>query len=319
MKGCVPLVSVIVPVYNVADFLQECVDSLLCQTYKNIEIILIDDGSTDGSGEMCDHLTSVDHRINTIHKSNGGLSSARNAGIENARGEYIAFVDSDDVVHEQYVGRMLELLLNADADISITGFVEGNVVNRSAMGLSSSTNLMTDGLSALEMILYQNKLIPSAWAKLYKADIFKKIRFKENIFYEDIEFNARALPVTGKAVYSDDRLYFYRQRPTSILGEFNMKRLDVLDVTREIHERLMNTPLEPAARDRRLSAAFNMFILLCRHGKHDSKEADMCWDLINKLRHGELTNKRVRLKNKIGVMLSYLGRNAVKTVGKIVS
>lgn len=319
MSNNSPLVSVIVPVYNVAPFLQECVESLCVQEFDDYEIVLVDDGSTDGSSRLCDDMAAGNEIVSVVHKSNSGLSSARNAGIEVARGRFVTFVDSDDAVHPLYIARLCQLAQSSGADISVVGFVEGSVLAASDMGTADGGFTTIDNVAALGKILYQDGIEPSACGKLFKRELFDSVRFRENILYEDLEFIARAMPQVKTVAYCDDRLYFYRRRPTSILGVFNMRRLDVLDVTREIHERSMGTPLESAARDRRMSAAFNMLILLGRNGLSRSEESRRCWRLIKELRRGELTDRRVRLKNKLGVMLSYFGPGAVTFVGRFMS
>ena len=165
-----PLVSVIVPVYKVESYLHRCVDCILAQTYANLEIILVDDGSPDNCGKICDEYAQKDKCIKVIHKKNGGLSDARNAGLDIAMGEYITFVDSDDWIHFQYVEILLNNLTKADVDISTCSFVRTPEKMLMDSKVSESSYHIYSSEKAIEQTLYQNRLDNSAWGKLYKKD-----------------------------------------------------------------------------------------------------------------------------------------------------
>lgn len=314
-----PVVSLIVPVYNVAPYLAECVASIRRQDFSDFEVLLVDDGSTDGSAFLCDEVAASDSRFRVIHRSNGGTSVARNAGIDASSGEYIAFMDSDDVIHPAYLSRLFQLISAGDADIAMVKFAEGNTVDCSRLSLAKSGRLSMSGLEALERTLYQDGLDTSPCCKLFRRAIFDRERFVPGLLYEDLDFITRVLPLVDNVVVSDDILYFYRHRKGSNIGSFSLKRLDVLDVTDGICRRAVSygRPLQLAARDRRLSAAFNMFVLLNRNGYAGTEESDRCWDIIRELRSGELLNRRVRLKNKAGVFLSYGGKRFFSLISRL--
>lgn len=310
------MVSIIVPVYNREQYLCECVDSVLAQTFHDWELIIVDDGSTDSSGSIADRYAASDPRIRVYHVENGGLSSARNIGMDKAEGDFLSFLDADDAIHPQALQLMTEAIDNAGADMFVAGMHRGAHVSFSPIK-SYETECLTPE-EALESSLYQNgKLLHSAWSKLYKAATLKKQRFTKGIFYEDLDFFYRACGECKRIAVSPCDLYFYRDTPDSITNVWSDKRLDVLDVVHRIENYIAgNMPaLLPAARDRKLSANFNMFILAGANGRYDV--ADRCWKVIREYRFGSLTNSRVRLKNKAGILLSYLGRRVFTLIGKV--
>lgn len=229
-----PLISVIIPVYQVGAFVAHCIESVINQTYKNLEIILIDDGSTDGSGEICDQYADNDNRIKVVHQENCGLSTARNRGIELAKGEYLSFIDSDDWVDERFIKVMYEISVEAGCDIVQCGFQ--NVVNDCTRGDKREGNYTV--YSAREFSIATYTLLSwkcnVAWNKLYKAALFDGIRFPIGKIHED-EFTTYKLVwrANGIAV-TNTGLYFYRQRPDSITGKtYSLKRLDAGEALRE--------------------------------------------------------------------------------------
>lgn len=314
-----PLISLIVPVYNVAQYLAECAESIRRQDFNDFEVLLVDDGSTDGSASMCDDIAASDSRFRVIHQPNGGTSVARNTGIDASSGVYIAFMDSDDIIHPAYLSRLFQLISEYEADIAMVKFAEGRKIDSSRMMLSGGSPEVLSGMEALERTLYQDGLDTAPYCKLFRRSVFDRVRFVPGLLYEDLDLITKVLPMVGKVVVSDDILYFYRHREGSNIGSFSMKRLDVLDVTHDICHRAVKygKPMQLAARDRRLSAAFNMFVLLNRNGYGDTVASDGCWDIIRDLRSGELSNGKVRLKNKIGVFLSYGGKRFFSLVSKV--
>lgn len=304
-----PLVSVIVPAYNVGEYLDECIESIVRQDYRDIEIVLVDDGSTDKSVDICDAWALNDSRIKVLHKKNGGLSSARNAGLSIAEGEWIRFVDGDDVLPLDSISCMINFA-GHDLDM-VAGRYLMFSKNIPVLSRKSSGFIMLDGLDSLREMLYQRRLSSSSSDKLFRRELFDLVKFKEGIVYEDLECMARLLPNCRKVAIISDVIYFYRKRPGSILSVFNRKRLDVLSITDEIYARMVDrsdSELIRAASDRRLSACFNIFLLLNRHGLGDDMQAVECWNIIKELRAMSLFNSNVRIKNKVGILLSYFGR-----------
>ena len=314
-----PEISLVVPVYNVAQYIGECLESIRRQDFSDFEVVLVDDGSTDGSAAICDCVAASDSRFRVIHQSNGGSSVARNTGIDASTGRYIAFMDSDDVIHESYISRLYKLAGDSDADIAMFRFAEGELPDMRKLSFAGKTPERITGVDALESTLYQKGLDTSPCCKLFRRHLFDSARFAEGILYEDLDFVTAVTPLAGHVIVSEDVLYFYRHRAGSNIGSFSLRRLDVLSVTESICRRVVpyGVEMQLAARDRRLSAAFNMLVIIARNGYDGSAYSDRCWDIIRELRGGELTNRKVRLKNKCGVLLSYCGRRALSFISRI--
>ena len=223
------MVSIIVPIYNVEPYLRRCVDSLLRQTYKDFELILVDDGSPDNCGAICDEYAAVDTRVRVIHKSNGGLSDARNAGLAIAQGEYIAFVDSDDWVAADYLGRMLAALQETGADIC-----ECEVL-RTDGSQEAVTDAQADAAafeteSAMKELICDGVFRQHVWNKLYRRVVIADICFPKGKTNEDEFWTYRVFGNAKRIAKISDVLYFYFQRPGSIMGEtYSIKRLDALE------------------------------------------------------------------------------------------
>ncbi len=228
-------ISIVVPVYNVQKYLSKCIDSLINQTYKDIEIILVDDGSLDGSGNICDAYAKKDKRIKVIHKKNGGLSDARNKGIEIATGEYITFIDSDDYVSLKYCETLYKLIKKHNADISIGNyhpFYENEIVKEKI----DDNEIVMSSKEALEYLYDKDYCVTMrvAWGKLYKKELFNKIRYPKGKINEDEFVIHHLYDKTNKVVFTKSTLYYYFQRDTSIMGEkFSIKRLDALEALKE--------------------------------------------------------------------------------------
>lgn len=211
------LVSVIVPVYNVEAYLSRCIDSLLAQTYPNLEIILVDDGSPDGSGTICDSYAEAHSCIKVIHKENGGLSDARNVGIAAAKGEYIGFVDSDDFVSPEMFRRLLEAALSQDAPVAACGRYttdEAGTVTGEAFTLPEEKLFSLP--EAVEEILTGGPLDVAAWDKLYRKDIFDGISFPVGEINEDAAIIFKVLARAERIAHIGAPMYYYRERGGSI-------------------------------------------------------------------------------------------------------
>lgn len=225
-----PLISVIVPIYNVEKYLSKCIDSIINQTYKNLEIILVDDGSPDNCPKICDEYEKKDSRIKVIHKENGGLSDARNAGMKIAKGEYISFIDSDDFISENFINILYRNLSVSKCDIAecdIVKFVEDeNPVEQ----LSDKKPLVVDTEKGLSMLIAENEFHQYVTNKLYKSELIKGIYFEKGKLHEDEFWTYRIFGRARSICKIYDVMYFYFQRQNSIMGvSFNLKRLDSLE------------------------------------------------------------------------------------------
>lgn len=214
-----PQISVIVPVYNVEPYIHRCIDSILAQTFTDFELILVDDGSPDNCGKICDEYAEKDSRIHVIHKNNGGLSAARNTGIALASGQYICFVDSDDIISRQYCEVLHGLLKNTDYDFSVCGvhrFADGTVPSPEMAAPQERT---VDNTAFAGMQLNRETEF-GVCNKLFRRELFEKISFAEGRINEDVIFSADLLKLCQKgAVLTGQQLYYYRQRSSGIVGE----------------------------------------------------------------------------------------------------
>ncbi len=232
------LVSVIVPIYNVENYLCKCVDSIIEQTYRNLEIILVDDGSPDNCGEMCEKYKSKDKRIKVIHKENGGLSDARNAGIQEATGDFFVFIDSDDYIHENMIEELLKAVTSTGADIAVCDYKnveEGDEINTKSKLILNPYQIICTEAERLEYF-YGDKYteFTVAWNKIYPASYFDKIAYPKGKIHEDEFTTYKLLDKAQKIAYIDAPLYYYVNRKSSIMGEkFNLGRLYRLDAILE--------------------------------------------------------------------------------------
>lgn len=231
-----PLVSVIIPVYNVAKLLERCVDSVLAQTYANLEVILIDDGSTDMSGAFCDVYAKRDSRIRVIHQQNAGLSAARNAGLKIAKGQYVTFVDSDDAVRPRLIEHLLGLCIDYHVKMSICSFTEvlrgQNPPASITDAASSDEATIVDTLDCLTRMLSEQGFSMSAWGKLYSRDLFKGVTFPIGRLYEDVGTTYRLVLKCPNIAISALPAYLYYINPDSITQQaFSLKKLDLITLT----------------------------------------------------------------------------------------
>ena len=226
-------ISIIVPVYNVEKYLHRCVESVLNQSYKNLEIILIDDGSTDESGKICDEFKKNDNRIKVVHKENGGISDARNAGLNEATGEYIAFVDSDDWISPVMIERLYHTLKEYKTKLVVCEpiYVYETYVSETQF---SGRSFELDKSHALEMLLADRKFRSVLWNKLYARALWNDVRFPENRHYEDVHVMYKIYDRCENVAYIDQGLYYYFQRRSSIVHLSQLEsHLDLVHATIE--------------------------------------------------------------------------------------
>lgn len=219
-----PLLSVIVPIYNVDQYVPKCIESIINQTYHNLEIILVDDGSTDRSGLICDRYADIDRRIHVIHKKNGGLSDARNCGLDYASGEVIGFVDGDDWIHSQMYEIMINQLINNDASIVTCNFQQNNMEQfmKPIACNTVKTRLMTgtEGIIDIEIPLV------IACNKIYKCELFNNLQYPVGRLHEDEFVVHKIFHKCDRMVVVDKPLYFYSIREGSIVSKLTEKHIE---------------------------------------------------------------------------------------------
>lgn len=309
-----PLISIIVPVYNVEMYLAKCVDSILAQTYTNLEIFLVNDGSSDCCGKLCDEYAKEDKRIKVIHKKNGGLSDARNVAIDVATGEFITFIDSDDYVTDDYIMTLYSLIEKYECKVSIAlynTFVEGSkpkVVNR-VYREDCQTNI-----KAIEEMFYQEKYDTASWAKLYHSSLFATgIRYPKGIVYEDLATTYLLIFQSDKVAFCNRRIYNYLLRRDSIEGSsFSSKKMDsALKVCElmESHLDILGKVMQ-AYQCRMMSFFFHLLLKMPDGYEH----RNMLYKRIKAIRWSVLCNSRARKKARVASLLSYFGLGVVKGV-----
>ncbi len=224
------LISIIVPIYKVEKYLKKCIESIMAQTHKSIEIILVDDGSPDKCGDICEEYAKKDSRIKVIHKVNGGLSDARNAGLAIAKGEYIGFVDSDDYVANDMFETLYNLSETYNADISIVSFYE--LIEDRVIGVMDSGELeILDKTEGMKQLLEDNKIQSYAWNKLFKRKLFENMKFPTGKNFEDIATTFLLFEKSDIIVRKETPKYYYIRREDSIVGQRTPKTyMDYMDV-----------------------------------------------------------------------------------------
>ena len=216
------LVSVIIPIYNVEKYLAACIESVQKQTYHNLEMILIDDGSTDGSGKICDEYAKTDNRITVIHQVNHGISQVRNRGVKEARGTYIFWIDSDDYVSESIVEELYHNLIEQNAEMSICNYTQGSERTYTFVHQEEERLEVFDAREGLERI-YKNHhysfIMAASWAKLIKKSLYEGCEYPEGKIFEDIYMSHKLISKCKRIVYTNKTMYYYYQWPESILGK----------------------------------------------------------------------------------------------------
>lgn len=287
------LISVIVPIYNVEKYLRRCIDSIINQTYKNLEIILVDDESPDNSGKICDEYAAIDSRIVVIHQKNKGLSGARNSGIDIAKGEYIAFVDSDDYIDEKMYETLMHDLKHNNAKMSICGryyeFEDGRRLQR--YKIEDKIKVYNSKDAIVEMNNYSS-FDMSAWDKLYHRSLWEDIRYPEGKLSEDFFVIFKLLDKAETVVFNPTPLYFYIQRQNSISRNKKIN-WDFIEASYEQMKYLLEKypDIEDVARTAYASA--NMTVYNFHIKSHVKCPKD----------------KRVELQKKVGDNLSFVKNN----------
>lgn len=312
------LISIIVPVFNVEKYLKRCVLSLLNQSYQNVEIILINDGSTDECPNICDEYKKRCSNIHVIHKPNSGLADARNYGIENAKGSYIAFVDSDDFVSEFYVENLYHAIKKTNADLAVSMFEnlpEGHEIKSTATRMTEDTIRSCTDMECLKMLLLQKGVETSAPGKLFKKKEIGYLRFPVGRLYEDIMFTTTMISRSHKIAMINNVDYYYCQRRGSIQYQtFHKQKMDCIEHSIQLNDFIKeNYPsLKTAADSRYFAACCNIIFQIPNH--KFQAEKTFIWDEIKRVRKKVVFNKDVRIKTRSAALLSYLGYGALKDI-----
>lgn len=298
------MISVVVPVYNVEKYLDKCVQSILAQTYEDFELILVDDGSLDKCPLLCDEYARKYKKIRVLHKKNGGLSDARNAGTAIASGNYITYIDSDDFISKDYLENLFYMLKKNNADISVTGiesFFEGEDIKTK----SESKTYIYSGREALKKMLYQDTLDTSACAMLLPIDIAKKYPFPVGKYHEDEFTTYKFYSSAERVAVSTKKQYFYLQRTGSIMHVFGKSSMDELDAADNLVEFCKdNYPdIVPAAESKKFSDYCQVLLSNTDFEKKYSETFIRIKEYLISKRKQILFDKNCRKKNRVAALL----------------
>lgn len=299
-------VSIIVPVYNVEKYVYDCIKSIVNQTYKDIEIILVNDGSTDSSGKICDDWKQNDSRIKVIHKENGGISEARNSGIDIAIGDIYVFVDSDDLICNDMIETLVFYQQKYDADIVQAPYME--FINEEDINIVKKDikSTVVTGIEAIKNIYDKNLALESTvvWNKAYKAKLFNKIRFPKGKIHEDEFTTYKLFYLSKKVAYIDKVVYLYRKRPGSIMDKgFSIKRFQWLEAHEErinfFDENIQDNELIERAIEVYGNRIMDYHYLLNKYYKKDKENANFLLQKAKKIKNRYLGCKTIKLTNKV--------------------
>jgi glycosyltransferase involved in cell wall biosynthesis len=300
-----PKISVIIPIYNTGSYLDRCIKSVVDQTYKNLEIVLIDDGSTDNSAKICNDYEKIDKRVRYYYKDNGGVSSARNFGIKNAKGAYITFVDSDDIITKDAVS--LLMMCNDSFDVSM---VEHKTVSDNYIfinGKSKNNLSILTGLEATKKLLYESGMNNSVCGLVYRRNIEDDLLFNEDIAYgEDFDFKFKLLKNASKIVLNSSAAYIYITRDDSAMNtSFTTKRMDSLKVALSnlANIRKFDPPLIKAAKHKVFLESVSILRAI-DHKKVHKSTFDDCILYIKTYRSSVIADKDAPLQHRIYAVIS---------------
>ncbi len=312
------LVSIIVPVYNVEKYIEECLDSIVSQTYKYLEIILIDDGSRDGSGKIADTYACKDVRIKVIHQNNSGVSSARNTGIDTATGDYVCFVDSDDYIRKDFIENLVADMTKYHVDIVTTTTNKTKLYPIDDSGVDEIEVL--DAIEAL-VLMYYGKLEKSEnGVQMFKAELLKE----NNITYdngkivcEDFDFFAQALLVSSKIAVDYRKMYYYRPNPNSVMNQkINLNFFKAIDNKSKVG--LAVSDKHPALRNAIKINIFNSSVSLAMRGYQErekwQKEFTQIWYNLREYRWLALLNKNTKPRVRMAALLYCVFGNRISTI-----
>ncbi|MCM1370149.1 MAG: glycosyltransferase [Candidatus Amulumruptor caecigallinarius] len=314
------MISIIMTVYNGADYLPAAVDSLLSQSFTDWELLLVDDGSNDGITPALTDSYASDERVRVFHTENRGLASARNFALPRIRGEYVAFLDADDILHPQFLKALSNTAAETDADIVFCRF---KLFSKEAPFPQKKyphfTHSVHTPVEVIEKTMYQTGFGNSLSGKIYRSELWKNLRLRDGTYYEDLDIFYHPIYASHKIAMVPVEMYGYRQHPGSYLHVFKSSRLDALDAVDRMEQWTAATipALLPAARDRRMSAHFNILNLAYRNKAATPELERRCLDVIRQYGPASLRNKKVRIKNRLGGLLSLFPRSVISAILKI--
>lgn len=314
-----PLISVIVPIYNVEQFLPKCIDSILVQTYKNIEILLVDDGSPDRCGEICDEYAQKDKRIRVIHKPNGGLSDARNAALDLMQGEWVTCVDSDDFITPDYLETLYGLCNKYNCKMSVADWFIFPMGTDPIIPNRKIQEFMFDRNEALIEMFNQRRFDVSACIKLYHVSLFEGVRYPKGMLFEDLQTTFKTILKCDTGVaYTNKMIYYYMLRTDSIEGakfseqKFN-SAINVFNIMNS-YESTFDGDVKSALKSKLCSFCFHLVLKM----PENYHKGEVLYDYIRKVRWNVLLNRKTRIKNRLACACSFLGFKVTKALFSLI-
>lgn len=315
-----PLISIIVPIYKVEQYLKRCVDSLRNQTYTNLEILLIDDGSPDRCGKICDEYAKADRRIKVVHKQNGGPSDARNVGLDVMKGEYVSCVDSDDFVSRYYIENLWMAIQKGNCLLSECSFVEYCDDDRilSPKKIETCEIEILDKKELYSRLLYQKGIDFSSWGKLYHRDLFQEVRYPVGQWYEDVPTTFKIFEKIDKiAVIPNVDYYYYQSRDSITHVHFDERKMDAIRNVGALRDFIsVHYPSLKRAAECRYFSTVCTILFQINDQKYEQQKLQL-WNEIKKYRRSVLLDKNGRKKARLAAMLSYAGHDIMKFLYRI--
>lgn len=315
-----PLISIIVPIYGVEKYLNRCVDSILCQTYENLEILLVNDGSKDMCGKIIDVYARNDARVVALHKENGGLSDARNYATKLVHGEFLVYIDGDDWVSPMYIEHLYNAISRENADMAFSWFTkayEGEEIDYKIQKKLECYELL-DTKECLKRLFYQRGIENSAWGKLYRKEMFGLLNYPCGKLYEDIPVTYRMIKRASKIAVISNIDYFYVQRKDSIQNAtFNINKMDAIEHMKTVLSDVEKyfPELVPAACCRYFNCVCN---ILFQVEKRNIDVRKILWKELTKLRLIVLRDSAASKKSKIAALVSFCGYGTMRYLYELV-
>lgn len=295
-------VSIIVPVYNTANYLDRCMESILRQTHTNLEVIIVNDGSTDKSADICNKYARIDRRVTVIHKKNAGVSSARNLGLDSAKGAYVTFIDSDDMVHSTLVSLLYDHITINNCDVSVCGtatFGEGSMPYDNDP--KESTKIISND-SAIANLLYAKGMTNSVFGKMFKTNLFDNVRFSPEFSYaEDLDMTYRLFSMSRLVMTSSAKRYYYLKRGGSAMNSpFSKTKMDCLAVALKIQEDAKTKSVEQLRASELKIFTTALFLLgQITDSKSFKSEKDVCRKIINGYKFKVCKNANAKIQHRL--------------------
>lgn len=313
----IPLVSIIVPCYKVEQYLPGCIDSIINQTYNNLEILLVDDGSPDSTGQICDEFAARDSRVRVIHKNNGGVSDARNVALDVIKGEYVACVDGDDRICPDYIETMYSLLSKYKCQMVLANYSLDYEGDCEIEKRNTNIELLMSPSEAIDDLFYQNHFDDFPWCKLYHRSLFEGIRYPKGIIFEDTYVTYQLMLRCHKIAYTDKQVYKYLIRRDSYEGApFSKMKMDsAIKVFEKLEYELKHT-----LKDHHKSVSCRILALSCHLLMKcpEGYDQTFLWNQVKKYRKTVIMDNKARKQARLAALISFVGISMMRLCFKLV-